>query len=348
MDSNDKDENTLCSGKNCTFNLSEKGAQSIYCDICAELFCIKCMGILKKYFDAVTCSANIKMVCNQCLTFLFTSLCKGKKDENRIGVHDKEMKEKISKMEKIITNFEEIGHKMEERINEQITKKLGSLSEIHEKLDSLAILPTKIENTLDNIPKEMDKMKESYSRILEKNISEKNEEAIAQNVGMIVKNTLNENKQANEKEDEIEKSVIINCIQEEDIKNYDKRLESDRTKISELIKEGIQIPMPEISNIQRLGKYDSKRSLPRPIRVIFKDKLERNKVIRNASNLKEADDKYKRCYINRAMNIEEKKDYTEQIRKAKEMSEKYKDENKFYVVRGRPSKWKIEERKMKE
>ena len=43
------------------------------------------------------------------------------------------------------------------------------------------------------------------------------------------------------------------------------------------------------------------------------------------------------------MNAEEREEYHEQMKKAKELSEKEENKGKFYVVRGYPTKWRIEE-----
>ena len=44
------------------------------------------------------------------------------------------------------------------------------------------------------------------------------------------------------------------------------------------------------------------------------------------------------------MNPEEREEYHEQMKKAKELAEKEVNKGKFYVVRGYPTKWRIEER----
>ena len=71
-------------------------------------------------------------------------------------------------------------------------------------------------------------------------------------------------------------------------------------------------------------------------------------MVRNASNLKEADEKYKRCYINKELNSEERKEYEETLNKAKEMTKKDENKGKFFVVRGHPTKWRIVERDLKQ
>eukprot|EP00794_Sanderia_malayensis_P010324 gene10324-11395_t len=237
-------------------------------------------------------------------------------------------------------DLEDFTAKIEERINDQITKKFENLElidAIHTKLDAL---PTKLEKKLDDIPKEM------YSKALERNING-NDEKIASNIGAIVRDTLNEDKQMQEKEEETERSVVIHGIQEENVKNYDERLEIETEKISKLIKDGMKITVPVIHKIHRCGKYDENRKSPRPIKIVFKDKMDRNKVLRNAPNLKAAEDIYRSCYVKKDMNTDERKEYQEQLQMAKEKGEREENKDKFYVVRGYPSKWRIEERALR-
>ena len=44
-------DDDICSEKKCAVKLTEAGAQSIYCDACSKIYCLKCMGIQKKNFD---------------------------------------------------------------------------------------------------------------------------------------------------------------------------------------------------------------------------------------------------------------------------------------------------------
>ena len=60
-------------------------------------------------------------------------------------------------------------------------------------------------------------------------------------------------------------------------------------KVSNLINNGIKIQMPDMIKVHRIGKYNTNRRVRRPLRLVFQDKFERNKVARNARNLKEAD-----------------------------------------------------------
>ena len=65
-------------------------------------------------------------------------------------------------------------------------------------------------------------------------------------------------------------------------------------------------------------KYNTNR------RVVFHDNFERNKVVRNASNPKEAEEFYFKHYITKDMKPESREEYQEQVKKAKELPEKGK------------------------
>ena len=73
---------------------------------------------------------------------------------------------------------------------------------------------------------------------------------------------------------------------------------------------------------------------------MFKHNIARDKVLRNASNLKQADDKYKHCYIKRDLNQDERKEFTNKMEKAQELNNKYENND----IRGYPSNWKIQEK----
>ena len=80
-------------------------------------------------------------------------------------------------------------------------------------------------------------------------------------------------------------------------------MKANMNKLSELLEEGMKIQLPEIRKIQRIGKYkpDNRGKLWQ-IKAVFQDNITRDEVLRNASNLKQADDKYKHCYIRRDLN----------------------------------------------
>ena len=103
-------DDDICSEKKCVVRFTEGGAQSIYCDVCSKIYCLKCKGIISN-------SNNIKMVCNQCLKFSFTLICQEEVSENKFN-------EKCLEMDAIIKRFEDVGENIEQNINIKITEKL--------------------------------------------------------------------------------------------------------------------------------------------------------------------------------------------------------------------------------
>ena len=110
----------------------------------------------------------------------------------------------------------------------------------------------------------------------------KSEKTIVKSVSDAVRDTIIENN--NHKKKRLKQKDLPS--KEDDVKNYDDRIEKDMTKLTNLINKGITMQMPDIIKVQvKVGKYNTNRKVPRPLSVVFKEKFESNKVVRNASNL---------------------------------------------------------------
>ena len=173
--------------------------------------------------------------------------------------------------------------KIEQNIDTKITEKLMNKME------------AKLDRKIEDIPQEMDM---TYSKVIQKHVREENDKTTVKSVSEAVRNTIIENKKTQDNETETERSAIIYGLKEDDVKNYDNRIESDMAKPSNLINNGIKIQMPDMIKVHRIEKYNTNRRVPRPLRVIFQDKFERNKVVRNASNLKETEEFYLKMLYN--------------------------------------------------
>ena len=93
-------------------------------------------------FEVISSSRHIKMACTIWLKFSFTMLGK-----NQSKLEHDEIREKLSKMEKKSMNhFEEIGAKIEEKVDEAISKKLKSLELIESITKKLEKLPAELQN----------------------------------------------------------------------------------------------------------------------------------------------------------------------------------------------------------
>ena len=316
-----EDEVKNCAEPKCRADLSGDGALSIYCDICEGLYCTKCMNlpdITMKFFNMITKCENVKMACDKCLKFSFTSLCKDRKTDEAQTQQMKKLQKKVE----------------------------GDVKALEKKIDV-------IKNVSDNIKDEMN-TNLTYSKALKENMEEIQNDQQSNDtltngkdlkeVGQIICKQITHEITTKEKSDEIERAIIINGLKEANVKKFDERMKQETEKVESLIRDGVQISIPIIEKIQRLGKYNPDRKSARPMRVVFKDKLGKDKVLRNASNLKQADDINKTCYLNKEMNSEEKKELEEKIKEAKELNQRIGNEQKFFVVRGYPSKWRVMEK----
>ena len=151
------------------------------------------------------------MVCNQCLKFSFILICQEKVRENKFN-------EKCLEIDAIIKRFEDVEKKIEQNIAIKITEKLMNKME------------AKLEKKID-IPQEMNR---TYSKVPQKHVREENEKTIVKSVSEAVRNTIIENKKTQEKETETEKSAITYGLKEDDVENYDNRIESDMVRLSYL------------------------------------------------------------------------------------------------------------------
>ena len=82
-------------------------------------------------------------------------------------------------------------------------------------------------------------MDRTDSKVLQKHVREENEKTIVKSVSEAVRDRIIENNKTQDKEIETERSAIIYGLKEDDVKNSDNRIESDKAKLSNLIKEMI-------------------------------------------------------------------------------------------------------------
>ena len=181
-------------------------------------------------------------------------------------------------------------------------------------------------------------MKESYAIVVS---GKQTDSTDTKDFNVIVIDALHKNKQAEKEEDEDERSVIMTGVEESDKKEYDERQKIETDKIKSIIENGIKIITPKIVSVTRLVSFNRERNRPRLIKVSYEDKHERNRVIRNTSNMKMAGQEYRNCYITKARRATEREEHKLQLEKAKEKNEKEGNEDAFYVVRGYPTKWGI-------
>ena len=260
----------ICAEKRCDVNLAEDGTLAIYCDVCSGLFCTKYMGVPKSKFEVIENCKNIKMVCNKCLKFSFTNLfqdqlTKRQLDEQITNLErkiDKILNRDVSKEMKIletkIDDVKNVGRKLETEMNKSLTNALALK-------DNLKDIQTEQQNS-DQL---------SSGKDLEE-------------VGTIILQRINQdmiNKQRKEVH-VVERAIIINGLKEDDTKKIDERIKVEVEMVELLITDGMNKTLPKIEKVHRLVKYSIEKKSPRPMRVVFKEKIEEDRVLRNAPNLK--------------------------------------------------------------
>ena len=266
------------------------------------------------------------MVCNKCLKFSFTNL-----------FQDQLTKRQLDEQ---ITN---LGRKIDKILVSDVSKEMKM---IETKIDDVKNVGRKLET-------EMNKSL-TYSMALKDNLKDIQTEQQhsdqlssgkdLEEVGTIISQRINQDMINKQRKEVVERSIIINGLKEEDTKKFDERMKVEVEKVERLITEVMNITLPKIEKVYRLGKYSIEKKSPRPMRVVFKEKIEKDRVLRNAPNLKTADDVYRTRYVNKDMNSDEKKEFEEKMKEAKDLNLQEGNEKKFFVVRGYPTKWKIVEK----
>ena len=97
-----------------------------------------------------------------------------------------------------------------------------------------------------------------------------------------------------------------------------------------LQKSCIYVQSVEIESVARIGKYE--RNKKRTMKVKFWNRTNQVKVLKNLSNLSEADEKIKMCTITIDRNIKQRDEVKKLVEEAKLKS--VNSSNKHYLVRG--------------
>ena len=232
-----KSKENICAEKRCDVNLAENGALATYCDVCSGLFCIKCMGIPKSKFEVIENCKNIKMVCNKCLKFSFTNLFQDQLTKRQLDEQMTNLGRKIEKilvsdvskemkmLETKIDDVKNVGRKLETEMNKSLTYSMA------------------LKNNLKGIQTEHQHSDQLSSG---KDLEE---------VGTIIRQRINQDMINKQRKEEVERSIIINGLKEEDTKKFDERMKVEVEKVELLITDGMNITLPKIEKVYRLVQH---------------------------------------------------------------------------------------------
>ena len=249
-----------------------------------------------------------------------------------------------------ISRKEETGKNESMEIKKMIAKLEHLDNTIKEKMDKFENFE-QLNKTITNAPKQIkDTIKMTYADVM-KNTEKQHTMPSEDTIKGVVKQALTEKKEEEEKKNKEETKgstiIIYNCPESDFIDTMERKLDETKT-VNEFIREGIKIRELEIQKINRIGRFNiEKKDKPRPLRINFKEKYSSSKVFKNISNLKDAEEKYRKISIQRELTREEILVFKEKIKEAKEKNTQNKDETIYYVVRGPPAKPEIRSIKAK-
>ena len=299
----------------------------LYCDMCDEIFCVPCLGIPIKLFDVLnlrekrSTSSAVMIVCKPCRIGAFKTLASKIQTTDKDTENAEKMQESVEKMiHKVNTLTTAVNNKMAE------LNKLESLSE------DIKQAPKKLTEAIQG----------SYADAVKNSDSKNSDPDIFIDVVKKVMAEKEKEDQLKEKEQERGSSIIMYNCPESNIKDIVQRKQHEKQTVDDFITKGIQIRSLEIKSMYRKGKFNSDRKdKTRPLKIVFQEKLAAAKIFKNVSNLREADQRYKRISLQRDLTRTEITAFNEKLKEAKEMNRNNDDETKYFVVRGPPTKLEI-------
>ena len=84
-----------------------------------------------------------------------------------------------------------------------------------------------------------------------------------------------------------DRSIMMLKKAESKAPNKKERLQEDLDFINDFVKEGLHIQTTDIESVDRIGRYEENKS--RPIKILFNNRSDQTRVLRNLGNLKQAE-----------------------------------------------------------
>lgn len=292
---------TKCSGAGCELDITNKG---IGCDYCKNWYCPKCSDCPTTIFKAIESANKSKLdvsmifyICKVCRPF--TSVI------TKVGKDISELKDSIVSLKKDIeTSGTEIKLHVDNKSAEVVT----------------------------DVKSEVNQQKESFSDIVKRDIKIDAKQLTGIELTDVKKVVTETSLEV--KEQEIRDRSFIVYHKEESKENNSKlAAEDDLSFIKTFVKDGLAISEVCIEQCFRIGHYDivKQKSVPnkqwcRPLKVVLKNRSQRDKVISNLSNLKQCtNDKLRKVIItidkNQQQRDETRKLYEEAQNRNKDLTD---------------------------
>lgn len=296
----------------CKKSFADPKSPVMVCDYCDCYVCTRCAKLNNTEYKMLAKREDIFWTCKPCITQM--------RDLLRCKEDPKQTKPEEGSIMNKITEFQEEMTKRLDGFEQKITDKLNKekeANEVFEKLQKCSEeMPKTIERTWANVASSAGPAGATVDNI-KKAIEDQNQ------------NELQRKKR--------EANIIIYRVNESKEETPTKRQEQDKAFIRELCTEALKMPQPDVMEITRLGKLNTDGQ-PRPVKVTFKDKEEKQKLMTRLRSLKDAEDKYRAVSITHDLSEEDRRLIKKKVDEAKELE---KTEGDFWTYRVRGPPWNL-------
>ena len=306
------------------------------CDMCQTHTCVKCAKMTATAYKALARIDTMWFCTLGCTTAAKKAIGQGNNNtEPKAGlsIHD------MDKLESSISNtVKKLNTLMYHELQDELNDRMLNMEHLITK--QLQIIPKLVTENTQTIA-------DTWAEIVGKNQDpQKNE--ITQNptsLTKIMKEALDESKKEDKLMEERQCSIVIHRLKESNKGNADERKKEETDVAEKLCTEGARVYGCKIIKTLRLGRYEPDRVNPRPLKVTFENAEQREKLLTNLNNLKEADEDLRKLSISPDMSKETRNEIKKMVEEAKEKSRN--SDGKIFRVRGPPGHLRIVETKKK-
>ena len=310
----------------CRGNYGESEADNfLECAVCSSIYCSDCVNMSNNECTAVRESPNIQWFCDRCLPKYFPDpqgpIQIKTPETSNLDIKVGEISQKLQEQTDLLRNFDlgQIRKQMDE-MEKQFNTTIENLGKE---------VPTKVQETLET--------SSTWSEIVKKS---------AERPPITIENFKQAMTEVSEKDKEMhmrDRGIVIYRIPEKHNLSQEQRRRDDLEFVNDLLKcLECEDLMNEVTHMERLGKFDEAKCREekfRPIKLRFQLKDMRDRVLKSLGRLKNAPARIKRVSIRHDLNEQQRQEWYNKIKEAKEMTEN--SPTTYYRVRGQPGKYTI-------
>ena len=309
----------------------------VECSACQEWFCQNCTQLKKNDMNALN-RDDMFWACSNCLATVKSRLV-----ENKCSEPNKDITTKIT--EAITEHMKTFETRLEKRIEQAVSVEIPKAVEActqkaTEEIDNS--VTTCLEKVGGEVTNQMEKCIEKVQVGVTASVDDMWTEVVGRkkqnkdksnNPGIIttaMKRAMLEQKTDDLNRDERMKNFVVYRLPESAMDTAEKRKEDEAKKIKELLSTLSVDDTP--TKFFRIGKFDEKKTAPRPMKVIMETCEAQNKVMSNLKKLSTAEQHLKDLSISYDMTNEERALVKDKVEEAKEKTKNSK--NWVYKIRG--------------